>query len=1826
MFKYRKQNKLLNTFISLLLAFSILNTYLVGIFALGSGTVVVQLREYKNGVVTDISIPNASFELRKLDDPSFSLEKSTDTTGNCTFSGLEAGEYEVIQRTTPDTYKLPSTNTTVKLEKDNSHATVVVSNVKRNSMDMIKIVDGGRTSTTLKLKACSNSDESIPIVGASFLVTSSENGVRTTITTNPDGIATLPGLTYGHYTVTQISSPEGFLASPNEANFEIQRPSNQGYDEFANVHFFNEPYNVDSYGKLYINVADSADHNKPIPNVKLLITDDLGNSFVSSTDSNGSITFKNFSKDRTYSAKIIESPYEYEYSGASVEGNIKLNQETNSNTISMYLPKKQANLVTIVNHEMGDLSVRISGSRFRLIHPDGSQRELQISNTNGELQIQLPSSTDRDYILEQLTTDGRHIISKKLSFSVGRPATVYVPNNLINPNEEKVSFSFTKEWVDKPSSNQRVVVRLMQNGSVYGNSQHFTLDSNNGPQTKNFTNLPKYDSEHIAFNYSVKEDPVDGWYAQYEEVAKNNWKISNYEGSMTGQCLIDPNKGLIWFSGENSAFMMENGVDIKKTINFPTHSDPTFGYGIAYDRTNGYLYGANRRGDLAIMDPTRGENGYTVNVVKLGGIRERTGDGTDESGKFLHDNGQEIFVHRDFRKLNCLETSVDGKYLFAKVLADPNIYMYRISDILSNNVAYGGEVPYYKVIHAKHNVAQTSSINTPVSDGDIIQYPNGDILYSGHGMYFFRGELTSPQRGDYNFYLLKYNGPVDSNGNVIDSGEGSYSEPINVGRLRTPGVFNSSWDANNWDTSIEGMTYAFDQIWFTSVVVENKKVTKRLARITGSQPNRGKLPNRYTENTVFEAETLGGEHAAKIQALPTSTFADMTGGNREICLSEVIVRGAKTWMGDNEGTRPKSIEVQLYADGSPYVYQNGNSSKLTLNEANGWKYQFSQLPKYDSSNKKIEYSVKEINTPAGYISTTTDYSITNTLAKGGFYIKKMNENKSVSLSGAKFSLLNEAKDTVIQSSTETDSDGIAGFNNLPAGTYYLREDAAPESYEKAAEEYRAVGTLNQATQKVDFEIFKGNQKVELLSDKHVIKNSKPKFNIKLVKADSKTGRKITTASRFAIVDSNGNTINEQVAALSNGEFTFDNGGNGFEAGTYYIKEVAAPKGYKQINRLIPITISNDGRVYINTSDDGVVDAYGTNVTGTSTVEIKLKNEKIKSKLVFAKRIKGIEETGAHGITEKVRFKLTKDSDTDFSAVEIEKRFNEKFVFENLTEGVYTLEETKAPNGYVVDTVSYRVVVDGVGNVYLCSKSNSEASKPITSKDVIKSEDLSNIRQGTIANAIDGSDTTAVVFHEFNNQGNNIPVGAYIGVDLRKLYEIKNISFLQGAPSNAADRFNNFSLEYSADGDNWMEYKRYTETDTTKHVTKPVNNINEANPGIFERYIRFKNNEVMHNVWFGVKEIRVEGLEYKLIKEMTPQMQNQDTDDSLALIGNIQNPSLVLEKIDANTSTVISENNAGLGYNAKFRLYKVGDNVTSVSENELKSLSPVQELTLNAGRVSLTQLADKLGRYALVEVESPAGYKKVDPILLDLIETQQVHSMAQMKNTTAWKPVEGTTGATIGESGGYTTFTGVAKNEKIIVDYTKLSGNKITLKVKNDRQDKPIRLKIRKVDDEGALITATNRNDASRFLILDSDKNVYNDQMANLLKGEVTFDNKGNKFRTGLYHLKEERAPKGYLLINTEIPFYIKDSGDVIIPAKLKDGSNSEYEVDEQFAYKNHLKVIQSADTDIVEISVENKKGVFPYTGGIGTLLYLSTGILLMGTAVMSMKLRRKSKN
>lgn len=88
-----------------------------------------------------------------------------------------------------------------------------------------------------------------------------------------------------------------------------------------------------------------------------------------------------------------------------------------------------------------------------------------------------------------------------------------------------------------------------------------------------------------------------------------------------------------------------------------------------------------------------------------------------------------------------------------------------------------------------------------------------------------------------------------------------------------------------------------------------------------------------------------------------------------------------------------------------------------------------------------------------------------------------------------------------------------------------------------------------------------------------------KDEVKLTKADDHTYR----------VDPNGNAT---MVSPIDGKFNV----NGLKAGTYYLKEMAAPKGYNKLAKPITVTIDNDGKI---TADDKTTTEVGVeNKSGT----------------------------------------------------------------------------------------------------------------------------------------------------------------------------------------------------------------------------------------------------------------------------------------------------------------------------------------------------------------------------------------------------------------------------------------------------------------------------------------------------------------------------------------------------------------------------------------------------------------------------------------------------
>ncbi|HFR3713319.1 TPA: SpaA isopeptide-forming pilin-related protein [Streptococcus suis] len=617
--------------------------------------------------------------------------------------------------------------------------------------------------------------------------------------------------------------------------------------------------------------------------------------------------------------------------------------------------------------------------------------------------------------------------------------------------------------------------------------------------------------------------------------------------------------------------------------------------------------------------------------------------------------------------------------------------------------------------------------------------------------------------------------------------------------------------------------------------------------------------------------------------------------------------------------------------------------------------------------------------------------------------------------------------------------------------------------------------------------------------KMVVKNVRNTFNLKLLKRDLANPNTGLDA-RFELYNENestkldqGNTITQTGNSL-----TFQN----LQPGIYVLKEVTPPSGYIQVEP-VRLEITQAGQLQILSGDTELLQV---GASSGNTLQLTVKNDSKKT-LRISKRIKGLEDLPSL-ITGQMTFTLTKDNDaTAVSAVQTHAA-TEDFVFTNLTYGSYTLVETAPPAGYMVEPITYKVSVSRSG-VSLYKVANAAQIERVTGATLFKSGDLSNIQSGQDGNAIDGSDTTSVTYQNFNGQGDNIPAGAYLGVDLQGVKRVRHIRYYQGTQRNAYDRFNRFTLEYSIDGRTYFPLSTYTES-----------GLVNLNTDIVARYIRVRNEDRVEQRWYAVRELTVSAQATETVNALSAGQYP---------IGNIQHPEIQIEKQDMNNSIIQQA--------VTFKLYKVPDDATSQTvTGALTDQNLVQTFTLTNGQVRQTLEAKVIGRYALVEVAPPTGYRALaGPVLLDLTTAQETHSGSQMKTVSR--------------------FTLVDSTDKVTIDTA--TANVLKIFVKNELIT--YNLKLLKRD----LANPTTGLDA-RFELYNE-----NETRPPLSQGNTTQPGDSLTFRNlrpGTYVLKEVTAPTGYNPIQ-KIKLTISLDGQITIvegPQDLLEGqavnANNEIEL------------------------------------------------------------------
>ncbi|PFC65529.1 hypothetical protein CN266_14760 [Bacillus cereus] len=301
-----------------------------------------------------------------------------------------------------------------------------------------------------------------------------------------------------------------------------------------------------------------------------------------------------------------------------------------------------------------------------------------------------------------------------------------------------------------------------------------------------------------------------------------------------------------------------------------------------------------------------------------------------------------------------------------------------------------------------------------------------------------------------------------------------------------------------------------------------------------------------------------------------------------------------------------------------------------------------------------DYFVKEINAPEGYIKVDTPVKVTidntnvielvmkNTrkVENGQFKLLKKDSESGQLLPGAKFDVID--KDGKVVETIVTDDKGEALSKQLPVGSYTLKEVEAPKGYELSSSsvsvdvEANKVVTVDVVNKKIpekvtgQFEIVKvdAEDKTKVLSD--------AEFEV------YKDGKKVDTLR----TDKTGKVVSQKL-----------------EPGKYTLKETKAPQGYKLLKEEIEVVVE-----------------------ANKVVEVQIENAKELGSLQVIKK-----DAESETVLAGAEFKLKNEAG---QVVGEAKTTNKEGVvkFENLVPGKYTLEETKAPEGYKALEVTVEVNV------------------------------------------------------------------------------------------------------------------------------------------------------------------------------------------------------------------------------------------------------------------------------------------------------------------------------------------------------------------------------------------------------------------------------------------------------------------------------------------------------------------------------------------------------
>ena len=377
-----------------------------------------------------------------------------------------------------------------------------------------------------------------------------------------------------------------------------------------------------------------------------------------------------------------------------------------------------------------------------------------------------------------------------------------------------------------------------------------------------------------------------------------------------------------------------------------------------------------------------------------------------------------------------------------KVDLDGSIYVYYIDSVTENGMPEGTEVEIdldgnnKQVVLGDQETPGTLSLTNTLFGNLIITktiQKNGNTDTSATGT----------------FYYAVYREQYDSS---------SPQDPMRSGKIE---VSENGTASITEEDLPQGSYYVYEltgergvPITNGSGVFEGKYYTVTVngspAAVSNTTPTVS-LTNNYETVTVDATKEWKNAHGATmIPNAGTIVTLDLYIGNKS--QGKQVVLNGKTDVANEE---------DLSVDETIRATQEVNQAQVSANayEQEPWKAYWGDLAKYDIGGNLIQYIVKEVNGPPGFVNSnangvSTGGHIINQQLETEINILKVDKGQTPSpLTGAKFVLeMYDDNWGLIKSSTETEvsseqgKEGTLKFEGLTVGKYKLKETKSPDGY------------------------------------------------------------------------------------------------------------------------------------------------------------------------------------------------------------------------------------------------------------------------------------------------------------------------------------------------------------------------------------------------------------------------------------------------------------------------------------------------------------------------------------------------------------------------------------------------------------------------------------------------------------------------------------------------------------------------------------------------------------------------------------------------------------